>query len=138
MSHRRSPRRAAIPSSPSARKWRRRQRARCCAFRSPPATASPRCARTSRCAPGSHADARRKTDREGGPVRLSLGRAVLAAVALALAAPAALAQEAVRVASKIDTEGALLGSMMLEMLDAAGIKTVNKLQLGPTNILRSA
>jgi osmoprotectant transport system substrate-binding protein len=58
--------------------------------------------------------------------------------ALALAAPAAFAQDAVRVASKIDTEGALLGSMMLEMLDGAGIKTVNKLQLGPTNILRSA
>jgi osmoprotectant transport system substrate-binding protein len=58
--------------------------------------------------------------------------------AFALAAPAAFAQDAVRVASKIDTEGALLGSMMLEMLDGAGIKTVNKLQLGPTNILRSA
>jgi osmoprotectant transport system substrate-binding protein len=71
-------------------------------------------------------------------VRVSLGRAVLVAVALVLAAPPALAQEAVRVASKIDTEGALLGSMMLEMLDAAGIKTVNRLQLGPTNILRSA
>jgi len=61
-----------------------------------------------------------------------------AAVALALAAPAAFAQDAVRVASKIDAEGALLGSMMLEMLDAAGIKTTNKLQLGPTNILLSA
>ena len=69
----------------------------------------------------------------------SLGRAVLGlALALWLWAPAALAQGAVRVASKIDTEGALLGSMMLEMLDAMGIKTVNKLQLGPTNILRSA
>jgi len=63
---------------------------------------------------------------------------VLVAVALALWAPVAFAQEAVRVSSKIDTEGALLGSMMLEMLDAAGIKTINKLQLGPTNILRSA
>jgi osmoprotectant transport system substrate-binding protein len=61
-----------------------------------------------------------------------------AALALALVTPIARAQEAVRVASKIDTEGPLLGSMMLEMLDAAGIKTTNKLQLGPTNILRSA
>ncbi len=70
---------------------------------------------------------------------VSLARAMMAAaVALALAAPAAFAQDAVRVASKIDAEGALLGSMMLEMLDAAGIKTTNKLQLGPTNILRSA
>jgi osmoprotectant transport system substrate-binding protein len=72
-------------------------------------------------------------------VRVAVARAVTAvAVALALAAPAASAQDAVRVASKIDAEGALLGSMMLEMLDAAGIRTINKLQLGPTNILRSA
>ena len=72
-------------------------------------------------------------------MRVGLARAMMAAaVALALAAPLASAQDAVRVASKIDTEGALLGNMMLEMLEAAGIKTVNKLQLGPTNILRSA
>jgi osmoprotectant transport system substrate-binding protein len=72
-------------------------------------------------------------------VRVALARAMMAAaVAVALAAPAASAQDAVRVASKIDTEGALLGNIMLEMLEAAGIKTVNKLQLGPTNILRSA
>ena len=72
-------------------------------------------------------------------MRVHLARVMLGVVvAVALAAPAALAQDAVRVASKIDTEGALLGSMMLEMLDAAGIKTINKLQLGPTNILRSA
>ena len=72
-------------------------------------------------------------------MRVGFARAMMAAaVALALVAPAAWAQDAVRVASKIDTEGALLGNMMLEMLEAAGIKTVNKLQLGPTNILRSA
>lgn len=72
-------------------------------------------------------------------MRVGLARAMMAAaVALALAAPAAFAQDAVRVASKIDTEGALLGSIMLEMLEAAGIKVINKLQLGPTNILRSA
>ncbi len=72
-------------------------------------------------------------------MRVGLARAMMAAaVALALAAPATFAQDAVRIASKIDTEGALLGNMMLEMLEAAGIKTINKLQLGPTNILRSA
>jgi osmoprotectant transport system substrate-binding protein len=48
------------------------------------------------------------------------------------------AQEPVRVASKLDTESALLGSMILLVLEATGIKTVDKLQLGPTNILRSA
>jgi osmoprotectant transport system substrate-binding protein len=50
----------------------------------------------------------------------------------------AAAQAPVRVASKIDTEGALLGNMMIALLEANGIKTVNKLQLGPTNIVRSA
>jgi osmoprotectant transport system substrate-binding protein len=70
---------------------------------------------------------------------MPLIRAVTAAVlALALAVPGALAADAVRVASKIDTEGALLGNIILEMLDAAGISTANRLQLGPTNILRSA
>jgi osmoprotectant transport system substrate-binding protein len=48
------------------------------------------------------------------------------------------AQDAVRVASKIDTEGALLGNMIIQLLEAGGIKTVNKLRLGPTNIIRSA
>ena len=53
-------------------------------------------------------------------------------------AASAFAQSAVRVASKIDTEGALLGNMILEVLEAKGIRTANRLQLGPTNILRSA
>jgi osmoprotectant transport system substrate-binding protein len=48
------------------------------------------------------------------------------------------AQEAVRVASKLDTESALLGAMILLTLEASGVATVDKLQLGPTNILRSA
>ena len=43
-----------------------------------------------------------------------------------------------RVASKLDTESALLGAMILLTLEANGIGTVDKLQLGPTNILRSA
>lgn len=44
----------------------------------------------------------------------------------------------VRVASKIDTEGSLLGNMIILMLEAKGIKTENKLQLGTTKIVRSA
>jgi osmoprotectant transport system substrate-binding protein len=67
-----------------------------------------------------------------------LSRAALAVLAFALAAPAALAQDAVRVGSKIDTEGALLGNMVIALLEAHGVKTVNKLQLGPTKIVRSA
>jgi osmoprotectant transport system substrate-binding protein len=67
-----------------------------------------------------------------------LSRAVIAMVALVLSAAAALAQDAVRVGSKIDTEGALLGNMILQLLDAKGVKTVNRLQLGPTKIVRGA
>jgi osmoprotectant transport system substrate-binding protein len=65
-------------------------------------------------------------------------RAVVAGTALAIASTGAFAQDAVRVGSKIDTEGALLGNMVIQLLEANGIKTVNKLQLGPTKIVRSA
>jgi osmoprotectant transport system substrate-binding protein len=42
------------------------------------------------------------------------------------------------VASKIDTEGALLGNMIVSLLEAHGLAVDNKLQLGPTNIVRAA
>src|ERR1700751_2293971 len=48
------------------------------------------------------------------------------------------AEGGVVVASKIDTEGALLGNMILNILDAHGVPVQNKLQLGPTNIVRAA
>ena len=52
---------------------------------------------------------------------------------------AALAQNApVRVGSKIDTEGKLLGNMMVLALQAGGIKTENKTALGNTKVLRGA
>jgi len=71
--------------------------------------------------------------------RASIVRLVAGAfLALVVVAGTPRAQEAVRVASKLDTESSLLGAMILLVLDAGGIKTVNKLQLGPTNILRSA
>jgi osmoprotectant transport system substrate-binding protein len=51
-----------------------------------------------------------------------------------------LAQSAtpVRVGSKIDTEGKLLGNMMVLALDAKGIKTVSKVSLGNTKVMRGA
>ncbi|HUC73034.1 MAG TPA: ABC transporter substrate-binding protein [Stellaceae bacterium] len=52
--------------------------------------------------------------------------------------PPATAAPPVVVASKIDTEGALLGSMILSMLGGHGIATRDRLQLGPTNIVRAA
>jgi osmoprotectant transport system substrate-binding protein len=42
------------------------------------------------------------------------------------------------VASKIDTEGALLGNMIAEMLQSRGIPVERRIQLGPTNIVRAA
>ncbi|WP_146139359.1 ABC transporter substrate-binding protein [Simplicispira suum] len=66
-------------------------------------------------------------------------RWLIRCVALFLfASTTAFAQAPVRVASKIDTEGALLGNMMIQVLEANGIKTENKLQLGATNIVRGA
>jgi osmoprotectant transport system substrate-binding protein len=50
----------------------------------------------------------------------------------------AAASPPVVVASKIDTEGALLGNMILSMLGEHGIAVRNQLQLGPTNIVRAA
>jgi osmoprotectant transport system substrate-binding protein len=48
------------------------------------------------------------------------------------------AKEKVVVGSKIDTEGSLLGNMILLMLEENNIPTVNKIELGPTNIVRNA
>jgi len=45
---------------------------------------------------------------------------------------------ALRVGSKIDTEGALLGQLMLQVLKSGGVPTENRLQLGGTQILRQA
>jgi osmoprotectant transport system substrate-binding protein len=44
----------------------------------------------------------------------------------------------VRVGSKIDTEGKLLGNMIVLALEAQGIKTVNRASLGNTKVMRGA
>jgi len=64
----------------------------------------------------------------------------LALFSMAAVASLAIAQTppAVRVGSKIDTEGSLLGNMIILVLDAKGIKTENKVQLGNTKIVRGA
>lgn len=46
--------------------------------------------------------------------------------------------QVVRVGSKIDTEGSLLGNLIVQMLESQGVKTENKLQLGNTKIVRGA
>ncbi len=60
--------------------------------------------------------------------------AVVASLFLCAAAHA----QALRVGSKIDTEGALLGNLIVQVLEGGGIKTENKLQLGNTKIVRGA
>jgi osmoprotectant transport system substrate-binding protein len=59
------------------------------------------------------------------------------AAALALAG-AGTARADVVVSSKIDTEGSVLGNIILLTLDANGIKTQDRIQLGATPVVRKA
>ena len=67
-------------------------------------------------------------------------KALFAGVVLAglLSAAPALTADKVVVASKIDTEGALLGNVIALMLESQGLAIENKIQLGPTRIVRAA
>jgi osmoprotectant transport system substrate-binding protein len=62
---------------------------------------------------------------------------LLAAAAFCLAATAQAADR-IKVGSKIDTEGAVLGNMIVQLLEKAGLQVESKLQLGPTKIVRTA
>jgi osmoprotectant transport system substrate-binding protein len=70
--------------------------------------------------------------------RLLLLAAASGSALLAAGPSQAQATRPLRLASKIDTEGALLGQLMLQVLAAGGIKTDNRLQLGNTPIVRAA
>jgi osmoprotectant transport system substrate-binding protein len=59
-------------------------------------------------------------------------------ITLGGAAAAGEAAGPVVVASKIDTEGALLGNMVADVIAARGITVDRRIQLGPTNIVRAA
>ncbi len=61
-----------------------------------------------------------------------------ACIGMLVTALPARAAEPIVVASKIDTEGALLGNMIAEIIAAHGLPVTRKLQLGPTNIVRAA
>ena len=65
-------------------------------------------------------------------------QANLIATTLALLVTASSASAQVVVSSKIDTEGGVLGNIILSVLDAAGIETTDRLQLGATPIMRQA
>lgn len=67
-----------------------------------------------------------------------LRRSLLVAAFGLLAISVVQANGPVRVGSKIDTEGKLLGNIMVLALEANGIKTENKVSLGNTKIVRTA
>ena len=63
--------------------------------------------------------------------------ALISAIA-AGSVPSARAAAPVKVGSKLDTEAALLGTIILQLLRAGGVATESRLRLGPTKILRAA
>src|ERR1700710_159894 len=65
-------------------------------------------------------------------------RTALVAATAAGFVPRARAAAPVKVGSKLDTEAALLGTVILLVLKAGGIPTESRLRLGPTKILRAA
>ncbi|HXV31726.1 MAG TPA: ABC transporter substrate-binding protein [Sinorhizobium sp.] len=70
-------------------------------------------------------------------MRLTLVKTLLG-TALALALTSAAAKADVVVSSKIDTEGGVLGNIILSVLNANGIKTTDRVQLGATPVVRKA
>ncbi len=71
--------------------------------------------------------------------RPRVARALAAILLLAaLSGPAGAADAPLVVASKIDTEGALLGQLIAAVAEAQGLAVERRIQLGPTNILRAA
>ena len=65
-------------------------------------------------------------------------RHLLVAAAAMLATPVLAQARPIVVASKIDTEGGLLGQMIALLLEANGMRVENRVPLGPTRIVRSA
>ncbi|MDT0500445.1 MULTISPECIES: ABC transporter substrate-binding protein [unclassified Halomonas] len=60
------------------------------------------------------------------------------AAAVSLGATPLQAQEPVTVSSKIDTEGSVLGELIVQRLEAGGVEVEERLQLGATSIVREA
>lgn len=64
--------------------------------------------------------------------------AVVSALALGTAVSSALADDPIVVSSKIDTEGAVLGELIIQTLEHYDIPVENRLQLGATSVVRNA
>lgn len=64
--------------------------------------------------------------------------AIAAYLLSAMAISSAHADEPVVVSSKIDTEGSVLGELIIQTLERNGITTEDRLQLGATSVVRNA
>lgn len=64
--------------------------------------------------------------------------AFVSALALGTAVSSALADDPIVVSSKIDTEGAVLGELIIQTLEHYDIPVENRLQLGATSVVRNA
>ncbi|PLX40965.1 MAG: ABC transporter substrate-binding protein [Deltaproteobacteria bacterium] len=69
---------------------------------------------------------------------MKFSKIIIAMTALLTMAYTSAGAEGVVVASKIDTEGALLGNMIIVALEASGIPVEDKTELGPTPMVRKA
>ncbi|MFG6160340.1 ABC transporter substrate-binding protein [Halomonas sp. 1390] len=67
-----------------------------------------------------------------------LSRCVSLAAASLITISTAQAQDPVVISSKIDTEGSVLGQLILQRLEQGGIEVEDRLQLGGTSIVREA
>ncbi|MDT8878271.1 ABC transporter substrate-binding protein [Halomonas saccharevitans] len=67
-----------------------------------------------------------------------LSRCVSLAAASLITISAAQAQDPVVISSKIDTEGSVLGQLILQRLEQGGVDVEDRLQLGGTSIVREA
>lgn len=63
---------------------------------------------------------------------------MLTGAGLALALYGSIAQAQVVVSSKIDTEGGVLGNIILAVLNKNNIETTDRIQLGATPVVRKA
>jgi osmoprotectant transport system substrate-binding protein len=77
----------------------------------------------------------RKRKLSGLVAGLALGASLGLSLGVSLASPA---RAQVVVSSKIDTEGSVLGPLILLSLEAHGIKTQDRIQLGATPVVRKA
>jgi len=69
---------------------------------------------------------------------MNLLKSLIVGIALSVALSAPTLADPIVVSSKIDTEGNLLGNIILQVLQSHGLPVTNKVSLGSTPIVRKA